>query len=100
MPEETFTRVQELVLEQCFTCGIGIAMTGDQRRQFQQDGMVITCVLGHRTVRRKSENTRLREELAQSRSDAKKLESMLDWEVKRRNEREGLLQVCEAEVTT
>ena len=53
-----------LVTEECYTCRIPILMTKDQRHQFDEEGMTIRCVLGHRTVRRESENQRLRRNLA------------------------------------
>ena len=53
------------MLEECFTCGIGIAMTESQQRAYDELGMTIRCVLGHRTVRRQSDVQRLTQQLSE-----------------------------------
>ena len=80
-----------IVFEDCFTCGIPIAMTPAQLRQFDEKGMSIKCVLGHSTVRRETDNQRLQRELESAQSRVTRLETqvrnteqMLDVETKAR----------------
>ena len=94
---------QTLVFEDCFICGIAIAMTRDQRRQFNEKGLTITCVLGHRTMRRESDNQRLQRALerAQDRvtaleTDRRNYQDILDVELKKRKKLESRVRdgVC------
>ena len=75
IPKQTVTRT--IVFEDCFTCGIPIAMTGGQLRRFNEDGMRIICVLGHATGRMKSDLMLAREELAQVQDELAESETAL-----------------------
>ena len=74
MQTTTITQSKKLVLEECFTCGIGIAMTESQKRAYHELGMTIRCVLGHGTVRRKTEVQRLKDQLSEQKKRTAKLE--------------------------
>ena len=69
------TQTRALVLEECFTCGIGIAMTEDQLRAFNEKGMTITCVLGHQTVRCESDVQKLKKQLTRAQDRVATLET-------------------------
>lgn len=62
MPQQQ-TLDRTVAFEECFTCGIPIAMSTGQLRQFNEKGMTIYCVAGHETVRRKSDMQILEEKL-------------------------------------
>ena len=76
------TLKRTIVFEECFTCGMPIAMTEDHLRQYNEEGMSISCVLGHGTVRRKSDNQKLRERLNEAQDEVTRLQTAI------RNERE------------
>lgn len=64
-----------IVFEDCFTCGMPIAMTPNQKRQFDEQGMAIKCVLGHGTERRQSEVQKLQHQLRQSQDQLASVET-------------------------
>lgn len=64
-----------VIFTDCFTCGVPIAMTPSQMRQFDEHGMTIYCVLGHKTVRRESDNQRLQRELREAQGLVARLET-------------------------
>ena len=82
---------QTIVFKECFTCGIPIAMTVFQKRQFDEQGMTIQCVLGHGTMRRESEVQRLQRELkdtqdrlTQAETEKQSAERVVDAAIKKR----------------
>ena len=75
MKTTTITQTKKLVLEECFTCGIGIAMTESQKKAFHEKGQIIHCVLGHRTVRRQSDVQRLTQQLSEQEKRTAELEA-------------------------
>ena len=94
---------QTVVFQTCVTCSMPIAMSEAQRRQYDESGLVITCVLGHQTVRRESDNQQLRRELreaqdatARAETARRAAEATLDSEIKkrRRQERRASNGVC------
>ena len=97
------TLQQMIVFHLCCTCGIPIAMTESQQRQYNENGMTITCVLGHGTVRRESDNLRLQRELRETQDKLASAETRqrtamltLDAEIKKRQrlERRVKAGVC------
>ena len=54
---------------ECYTCGMPVVMTRSQRRNYDENGESVYCVLGHQTVRRKSENKELQEKLKQAQDE-------------------------------
>ena len=100
---ESLSMTQHVVFEECYTCGIPIAMTEGQKRAYDDDGMAVKCVLGHGTVRRRSEVQRLKEELAQAQDRISTLETeavngrgLLQAEAKKRTKLETRIRngVC------
>ena len=81
MPQQqTLTRT--LVFEECFTCGMPIALSEGHLRRFNEEGESIYCVSGHITVRRKSDNRQLREDLAAAQEWVTRLETAVQDERK------------------
>ena len=72
---ETITQTRDLFLGECFTCGVGIAMTKSQQRAYDEGGMVITCVLGHQTVRCESDVQKITKELTHAQDRVATLET-------------------------
>ena len=94
---------QTVVFEDCFTCGIPIAMTAYQKRQYDQHGMDIKCVLGHGTIRRETEVQRLQKELkatqdrlTQAETEKRSAELVADAAIKKRQRLEKRIEagVC------
>ena len=77
MPQQQQTLNRTVVFEECFVCGIPIAMSKGQLRQFNEMGMTIHCVMGHRTVRRKSDVQILEEKLQEAQDRVTALETDL-----------------------
>ena len=63
MVSQVRTEGRTIVLDECYTCGISIAITELQQRHFREKGGDFICVLGHRTAYRQSEVDRLKERL-------------------------------------
>lgn len=75
--EESQTRIvgRTIVFGECFTCGIPIAMTPNQRRHYDERKMSMKCVPGHSTIRAKSDTQILEEKLAAAQDQVTRAES-------------------------
>ena len=89
----TKNKVFETVVtfECCANCGIPVAMTENQLRQFRESGNGWFCVLGHTSVFTKSIAQQLREKLVESQDKIAHLETnlqnaqrLMDAETKKR----------------
>lgn len=71
------TRVYEQTITfiECYTCGLPVAVTRSQERQYDEHGLSVSCALGHHTVRRKSDNQELQEKLQQAQDRVGALET-------------------------
>lgn len=86
---------QTITFIECYTCGLPVAITRSQERQYDEHGMSVTCALGHSTVRKKSDNQLLQEKLNDAQDRVRQVEfernnasNMLDAETKKRRKLE------------
>ncbi len=86
---------QTITFIECFKCGLPVAVTRHQERQFDEHGLVVYCALGHQTIRRKSDLQEAEEKLMDAQSQVRRVEMerdsashMLDAEINNRRKLE------------
>ena len=93
MDEQRATRIYEntVVFGECYTCGLPVAMTKYQRREYDECGATMWCSQGHQTVRTEPELTKAKRQLKEAQDKTTKAETqrddymnLMDVEVKKR----------------
>ena len=86
---------QSITFIECYTCGLPVAITRSQERQYDEHGLYVSCALGHQTGRRKSDLQQAKEDLREAQSQVRRVETerdgangMLDAEIKKRRKLE------------
>lgn len=73
---------QVVVFGDCYTCGLPIAMTRSQRRQFDEHGATMWCSQGHQTVRMESDVQKLERQLKEAQDRTTSTETQRDNYIK------------------
>ena len=67
-----------VVFGECYTCGLPVAMTKSQRRQYDEYGATMWCSQGHQTVRTESELTKTQRQLREAQDRSTRAETQRD----------------------
>lgn len=105
MDGQMSTRIYEntVVFGECFTCGLPVAQTRFQRRQYDENGATMWCSQGHPTVRKESDLAKIKRQLEEAQGRVTRAETqrdnymnLMDVEVTKRHKLEKRIQagVC------